>query len=81
MQDAIDREIAAYEKMRDDLETHKMGKWVVLRDQKLIGAYDTLQEAANEATAKFGKGPFLIRQIGAPPITLPASLMYRFRAS
>jgi hypothetical protein len=25
---------------------------------------------------KFGAGPYLIRQIGAPPVTLPASVMY-----
>lgn len=54
--------------MRDDLEAHKMGKWVLLRDEKLIGTYDSFQQAANEATARFGRSPFLIRQVGAAPI-------------
>jgi hypothetical protein len=73
----IDNEIAAYEVMRDDLETHHMGEWIVMREGKLIGTYDSFETAASEAVARFGRGPYLIRQIGAPPITLPASVMYR----
>ena len=26
---------------------------------------------------RFGRGPFLIRQLGAPPASLPASVLYR----
>jgi hypothetical protein len=81
MPDAHDRDLAAYEQMRKDLEAHKMGKWVLMRDQVLMGVYDSFQESANEAVSKFGRGPYLIRQVGAPPITLPASVMYRFRTA
>jgi hypothetical protein len=73
----IDDEIAAFEAMRDDLEAHHMGEWVVVRDGKVIGTYASFESAASDAVAKFGRGPYLIRQIGAPPITLPASVMYR----
>jgi hypothetical protein len=73
----IDTEIAAFEAIRDDLEAHHMGEWVVMREAKVIGTYPSFESAASDAVAKFGRGPYLIRQIGAPPITLPASVMYR----
>jgi hypothetical protein len=70
-------EIAAYEGMRAKLETEHLGKWALVHDGELIGAYEEFDQAAEEAVAKFGRGPYLIRQIGAPPITLPVSVMYR----
>ncbi len=75
MQD-IDNEIAAYETMREELEAHHMGEWIVMREGKVIGTYASFENAASDAVSRFGRGPYLIRQIGAPPITLPASVMY-----
>jgi hypothetical protein len=73
----LDQEISAYEGMRSELETHHMGKWVLVHDLELIGVFDSFESAAQDATRKFGRGPYLIRQVGAPPVTLPASVMYR----
>lgn len=73
---AIDDEIAAYDRMRGDLEAHLMGKWVVVHDGELVSPYDSFEAAAGEAVRRFGRGPYLIRQVGSPPVTLPASLMY-----
>lgn len=70
-------EIAAYEREKQALEERHMGKWVLFYDEKLIGVYDSLESAAEEAVARFGRGPYLIRQVGAPPVVLPASVMYR----
>ena len=72
----IDTEIAAYETMRAELELHHMGEWIVMRDGKVVGTYASFENAASDAVSRFGRGPYLIRQIGAPPITLPASVMY-----
>ena len=69
-------EIAAYDVMRADLETRLLGKWAVVHDRQLIGTYESFEDAAQIAVQRFGRGPYLIRQIGAPPITLPASVMY-----
>lgn len=74
--DKIDKDIKEYNKMREDLEIRHMGKWVLIHDCNLIKVYDSFESAAEDAVAKFGKGPFLIRQVGAPPITLSASVMY-----
>jgi hypothetical protein len=72
----VQTEIVAYEKMQSDLESKHTGHWVVVNDSQLIGVYDTFEAAAEDAVKKFGRGSYLIRQVGAPPITLPASVMY-----
>ncbi len=74
----LDKDIAAYDAKREELEQHHHGKWVVFHDGEFIGAYDSLDNAATEAVRRFGRGPYLIRQVGAPPITLPASAMFQF---
>ena len=73
----LKREIAAYEKMRSDLETEHLGEWVLVHDEKLVGTYKSFEAAADVAVQHFGRGPYLIREIGAPPMTLPASVLYR----
>jgi len=73
----LDQEIAAFERMGKELEARHTGKWVVFHDRKLIDVYESLEGAAEDAVRKFGRGPYLIRQVGAPPVVLPASVMYR----
>ncbi len=70
-------EILAFDNLRADLQKNHMGKYVVIRDGQLAGAWDTLDAAATDAVIKFGRGPYLIRQVGAPDPSLPASVMYR----
>ncbi len=72
----LDEEIAFYETLRSELEAHCLGRWVLVHDRKLVGNYDSFEAAATDAVERFGGGPYLIRQVGAPPVTLPASVMY-----
>jgi hypothetical protein len=74
---ALEIEIAAFERQREELEKHYKGKFVVFRGEEMIGAFDTFDNAAREAVSKFGRGPYLIRQVGAPPPVMPASVMYQ----
>lgn len=74
--DALDRQIAAYDTHRERLERDHHGRWVVFHDESLIGAYATYDEAITTAMRKFGRGPYLIRQVGAPPPRLPASVTF-----
>lgn len=73
----LDREIAAFEAQRETLEAHHMGKFVVIRGDALAGSFDSLDAAAAFAVRQFGRGPYLIRQIGVPPAHLPASVLYQ----
>jgi hypothetical protein len=70
-------EIAAFEARLPDLEKSYSGKFVVFKGDEFIGAWDTLDAAAAAAVARFGRGPYLIRQVGAPPPSLPASVFFR----
>ena len=73
----LEQEIAAFNGMKAELEQHHMGKWVLIHGDQLIDTFDTLDTAAKEAVRQFGRGPYLIRQVGAPDkVTLPASVMY-----
>lgn len=74
---ALETEIAAFERQREALEKHYSGKFVVFHADEFVGAFDTLDNAAAEAVRRFGRGPYLIRQVGAPPVALPASVLYR----
>jgi hypothetical protein len=72
----IDREIEAFESRRAELEARHLGKWVVFHNTEFIGAYESFELAAEEAVARFGRGPYLIRQVGAPPMVLSSAVMY-----
>jgi hypothetical protein len=74
---SLDDEIAAFEGMRAGLEARHMGEWVLIFGEQLVGTFPAFEEAAQTAVEKFGRGPYLIRQVGAPPVILPASVMYR----
>lgn len=76
METTINEELAAFEEIRQRLEADHMGKWVLIRHRELIALFDTFEKAAEAAVGQFGRGPYLIRQIGAPPLVLPASIMY-----
>ena len=73
----LSSQIVAYEEMRDVLEVDHFGKWVVFYDEDLIDTYESFEEAAEDAVRRFGRGPYLIRQAGAPPVRLPASVWFR----
>ena len=75
--DNLQKDIDAYEKLKAKLEAENMGKWILIHDAELISIYETFELAAENAVKKFGAGPYLIKQIGAPPVTLPASVMFR----
>jgi hypothetical protein len=73
----LESEIEAYEALKQDLEANHTGKWVLLKDRKLIDLYESFETAAQNAVRLYGRGPYLIRQVGAPPMILPASVMYQ----
>lgn len=74
---SLDRQIEAYEEMREFLEAKHFREWVVFYNGELVDTYDSDEDAAVDAVQRFGRGPYLIRQVGAPPRRLPASLQFR----
>ena len=52
----LEQNIAAYERMQDQLEAEHMGQWVVVDNQQLIDAFDDFQDAADLVIEKIGPG-------------------------
>ncbi len=73
----LKKEIETFEKMKDELEAKHMNKWVLIYGDQLISVDDSFQQVAGEAVAKFGRGPYLIRQVGAPPVVFPISVVFK----
>ena len=74
---ALDEQIAVYQSIRDDLEREHMGKWVVVHDGVVAGYFETHWDAAEAAVQRFGDGPYLIREIGAPDaLQIPAAVQF-----
>ncbi len=75
MNEVLDRQIAAYEACRNAMERDHLGEWVVFHDEQCAGIYPTFEDAAEDAIARFGAGPYLIREVGASRVVrLPASV-------
>ena len=74
---ALDEQIAVYESMRDELEREHMGEWIVMRGSVMAGYFATHWDAAEAAVRRFGEGPYLIREIGAPDtLEIPAAVRF-----
>jgi len=69
-------DIAAFDEMRDVLEAEHNGSWVVFHEGRFAGAYPDFEAAATSAVERFDEGPYLIRQVGAPPIQLPGGMVF-----
>ena len=67
----LEQNIAAFERMQDQLEADHMGRWVVVDNEQLIDTFNDFQDAANLVIEKIGPG-CLLRQVGRPPAQLPA---------
>lgn len=75
MNTVLDRQVAAYDARREEMERKHLGKWVVFHNEELAGTYDSFEEAAEDAIERFGAGPYLIREVGASRVVrIPASV-------
>ena len=76
--EALQRNIMEFDAKSDWLERHHSAKWVIFHDASFVDAFDTFDTAAREAVKRFGKGPYLIRQVGhQATMRIPASVAYR----
>ena len=69
-------DIAAFERMRGELEATHRNQWVVFYLGQFVGAFADFEAAAALAVERFDLGPYLIRQIGVPSIQLPGGMVF-----
>lgn len=78
----LEKELEFYTSHRAELLKAHAGKFVLIKNDSLVGIYSTLEEAVIEGTLRFGKGPFMARQIAERDRTiyLPALTLGILRA-
>jgi len=59
----LDAEIEYFEKMKAKLLAEHEGKFVVIFNQQLQGAYDTVENAFNAGVQAYGDQQFLVRKV------------------
>lgn len=69
-------DIAAFERMRRDLEADHLKEWVVFHKGHFEGAFRDFESAAESALERFDAGPYLIRQVGAGPVHLGGGMIF-----
>jgi hypothetical protein len=71
-----DRERDAFESHRDELLAMSAGKFVVLVGERMIGPFETEDEAERSGYETFGLGPLYIKRISAEDqvVELPAGV-------
>jgi hypothetical protein len=70
-------DIAAFDRMRKELEARNLKEWVVFYHGQFEGVFPDFESAAESAVDRFDRGPYLIRQIGAGPIQLPGGMIFQ----
>lgn len=62
MANSLDKELAAFEALRPSLVKDE-GRFAVVAGDKLLGIYDTFQDALSAGYKERGLEPFLVKQI------------------
>jgi hypothetical protein len=63
MAQLLDVELKTYEQNRDQLLGTAEGKFVLIRDNQVVGIYDSKMDAIAAGYQQFGNVPFLVKQI------------------
>jgi len=63
MAQLLDIELKTYEQNRDHLLGTAEGKFVLIRDNQVVGIYDSKMDAIAEGYRQFGNVPFLVKQV------------------
>jgi hypothetical protein len=60
---ALDLELEAFARMKEQLLSSHEGKFVLFYDQKLVGAYDSAENAYTAGVKAYGQEPFLVKKV------------------
>ena len=63
MSAVLDKELKTYDQHRDRLLGSAEGKFVLVKDDNVIGIYDSKMDAIAQGYQQFGNVPFLVKQI------------------
>ncbi|MFB3881609.1 MAG: hypothetical protein ACE149_10115 [Armatimonadota bacterium] len=60
---ALEREIAYYRSVLRELLATAEGKFALIEGERLVGTFETFEDAYRSGVRSFGDKPFLVRQI------------------
>lgn len=63
MAKALETELSTYERHRERLLGTAEGKFVLIRNEEVVGVYNSKMDAIAQGYQKFGNVPFLVKQI------------------
>jgi hypothetical protein len=79
----LEQERQYFSEHRAELLAQHVGRFVVIKENELIGSFNTIEEALAEGAKRFGLTPFLVRQVTAAEekeINIPALTLGILRA-
>jgi len=73
----LDQERATFDRNSVEWTRKYGGKFALVKDDSLVGVFDTMEEALAAGARSFGLEPFLVRQLGRPveKVSIPALAM------
>jgi hypothetical protein len=79
----LDTERQYFEQHRGELLRQYPGKFVVIKEDELLGSFDNIQDALGAGARQFGMSPFLVRRTDESPqeISIPALTLGILRAN
>ncbi len=78
----LDIERQYFDQHQEELLRQYPGKFVIIRDERVIGSFDDLKQALSAGAQQFGLSPFLVRRTDERParISIPALTLGILRA-
>jgi len=79
----LDVERTYFNENREELLRMFPGKFVVVKEQRMLGAFESIQEALGAGAREFGMTPFLVRRTDQVPenVSIPALTLGLLRAN
>jgi uncharacterized protein with PIN domain len=71
MSTVLQKEVETYLAEKEELVARGEGKFVLIKGEQVVGLFESQGDALQEGYRRFGKGPFLVKQILAVDLPVP----------
>ena len=59
----LEKERKYFDRKKAEFIAEYLGKFVLIKENKLIGVFNTVEDALSDGARRFGLSPFLVRQV------------------
>jgi len=77
MTEALKKEMETFEAQKAELINRSKGKYALIKDDKVVGIFDSQIDAIQQGYERFGNVPFLVKLIVEvePPLNFTSNLL------